>query len=73
MHYGEIPGVKKLVARVIQGSTMMGTDLDEAESFALLDDVYALGCNTIDTAHVYGEGDSERFIGRWLEKRGLRE
>jgi aryl-alcohol dehydrogenase-like predicted oxidoreductase len=73
MRYGEIPGVNKPVARVIQGSTMMGTDLDEADSFALLDDVYALGCNTIDTAHVYGGGDSERIIGRWLEKRGVRE
>jgi aryl-alcohol dehydrogenase-like predicted oxidoreductase len=73
MRYGEIPGVKKLLARVIQGSTMIGTDLDEAHSFALLDDVYALGCQTIDTAHVYGGGDSERIIGRWLEKRDLRE
>lgn len=73
MRYGEIPGVNKPVARVIQGSTMIGTDLDEAQSFALLDDVYALGCSTIDTAHVYGGGDSERIIGRWLEKRGLRE
>jgi aryl-alcohol dehydrogenase-like predicted oxidoreductase len=73
MRYGEIPGVNKPVARVIQGSTMLGTDLEEAESYALLDDVYALGCSTIDTAHVYGGGDSERIIGRWLEKRGLRE
>lgn len=73
MRYGEIPGVNKPIARVIQGSTMIGTDLDEADSFALLDDVYALGCSTIDTAHVYGGGDSERIIGRWLEKRGLRE
>jgi aryl-alcohol dehydrogenase-like predicted oxidoreductase len=73
MRYGAIPGVKKPVARVIQGSTMIGTDLDEADSFALLDDVYALGCSTIDTAHVYGEGDSERIIGRWLQARGLRD
>jgi hypothetical protein len=69
----EKSGVNKPVARVIQGSTMMGTDLDEADSFALLDDDYERGCNTIDTAHVYGGGDSERIIGRWLEKRGLRE
>ena len=52
---------------------MIGTDLNEADSFALLDDVYALGCQTIDTAHVYGGGSSERIIGRWLENRGLRE
>src|SRR5919106_484258 len=73
MRYGEIPGVNKPVARVIQGSTMIGGDLDEAQSFALLDQVYELGCNTIDTAHVYCGGDSERIIGRWMQARGLRD
>jgi aryl-alcohol dehydrogenase-like predicted oxidoreductase len=73
MQYGEIPGVNKPVARVIQGSTMIGGDLDEAQSFALLDQVYELGCNTIDTAHVYCGGDSERIIGRWMQARGLRD
>ena len=73
MQYGEIPGVKKPVARVIQGSTMIGSDLAEAQSFALLDQVYELGGNTIDTAHVYCGGDSERIIGRWVQARGLRQ
>lgn len=73
MHYREIPGVKEPVARVIQGSTMIGSDLDETQSFALLDQVYELGCNTIDTAHVYCGGDSERIIGRWIQARELRE
>jgi aryl-alcohol dehydrogenase-like predicted oxidoreductase len=73
MRYGEIPGVNKPVARVIQGSTMIGGDLDEAQGFALLDQVYELGCNTIDTAHVYTGGNSERIIGSWIQARGLRE
>jgi len=73
MRYGKIPGVTKPVARVIQGATMMGSDLDEAESFALLDQIYELGCNTIDTAHVYSSGNSERTIGRWMQTRGLRD
>lgn len=73
MQYGKIPGVQKSVSRIIQGSTMIGSDLDEATSFALLDQVYALGCNTIDTAHVYSAGDSERVIGRWMQERGLRD
>ena len=73
MRYAEIPGVHKSVSRVIQGSTMIGSDLDEANSFALLDQVYALGCNTIDTAHVYSGGESERVIGRWMQARGLRD
>ena len=72
MRYGKIPGVDKPVARVVQGTTMIGSDLDETKSFALLDQVYELGCNTIDTAHVYSSGDSERIIGRWMQTRGLR-
>jgi aryl-alcohol dehydrogenase-like predicted oxidoreductase len=73
MQYREIAGLKKPVARVVQGTTMIGSDLDEAQSFALLDQVYDLGCNTIDTAHVYCGGDSERILGRWIQARGLRE
>ena len=57
MVYGEVEGIKKAFARVIQGTTMLGSDLNEQESFALLDQVYELGCNTLDTAHVYGGGD----------------
>ena len=73
MQYGEIPGVKKPVARVVQGTTMLGSDLDTAQSFSLLDQVYELGCNTIDTAHVYCGGDSERIIGQWIQARALRD
>ena len=73
MRYADIPGINKPVARVAQGTTMIGSDLDEAESFALLDQVYEMGCNTIDTAHVYSGGNSERMIGRWVQVRGIRD
>ena len=73
MRYGTISGVHKQVSRVIQGGTMIGSDLDEAESIALLDEIYELGCNTIDTAHVYSNGNSERTIGRWMLAHGLRD
>ena len=73
MDYAEIPGLNKAVARVVQGSTMIGSDLDEAKSFALLDQVFDMGCNTLDTAHGYSKGESERIIGRWIQSRGLRE
>lgn len=73
MQYGEINGINKPVARIIQGTTMIGSDLNESESFALLDQIYELGGNTLDTAHIYGGGKSERVIGRWLQVRGLRD
>lgn len=73
MIYREIAGIKKPVARIIQGTTMIGSDLNESNSFALLDQVYELGGNTLDTAHVYASGQSERIIGRWMQVRGLRD
>jgi 1-deoxyxylulose-5-phosphate synthase len=40
----------------------------------VLDEYVRLGGNAIDTARVYGDGDSERVLGAWLESRpGLRE
>jgi aryl-alcohol dehydrogenase-like predicted oxidoreductase len=49
-------------------------DSEEQErSFDLLDEVYALGCTSFDTAHQYARGDSERTVGRWVNERGVRE
>jgi aryl-alcohol dehydrogenase-like predicted oxidoreductase len=73
MQYAQIPGLSKRVPRVIQGTTMIGSDLNEAQSFALLDQVFEMGCNALDTAHVYSNGESERVIGRWMQARGLRD
>jgi aryl-alcohol dehydrogenase-like predicted oxidoreductase len=72
MEYGSVPGIDKPVSRLVQGTMMLSSrELDG--SFALLDDVFALGCTTFDTAHVYGSGDCERTFGRWLNERGIRE
>ena len=71
MQYGNVPGIDKPVSRIVQGTTMVSSkDLDN--SFALLDAVFERGCNTFDTAHVYGGGDNERTVGRWVRERGLR-
>ena len=72
MHYGRIPTLEKDVSRLIQGTVMINSR-DLHGSFRLLDAVYELGCNTFDTAHVYGSGDGERTLGRWVNERGLRD
>jgi aryl-alcohol dehydrogenase-like predicted oxidoreductase len=72
MLYGSVPGVEKPVSRLVQGTVMVRSDSWES-SVELLDAVYGLGCNTFDTAHVYGQGDNERTFGRWVNERGLRE
>ncbi len=72
MQYGQIDGVSKPVSRIVQGTTMINSgDLDG--SLKLLDDVFELGITTFDTAHVYGRGDNERTVGRWINERGVRD
>src|SRR5699024_1535361 len=72
MNYSTIPGLNKQVSRFVFG-TMPINSTDLNKSLSLLDEIYATGCNTFDTAHVYGYGESERTIGRWITARGLRD
>ncbi len=48
-----------------------GVETDEAGAFAQLDRFLEVGGTLIDTADVYGDGESERIIGRWLAARGM--
>lgn len=72
MHYGEVAGVGKPISRIVQGTIQVNSK-DEAEGFALLDAVWELGINAFDTAHVYGGGANDRFLGRWINARGIRD
>jgi aryl-alcohol dehydrogenase-like predicted oxidoreductase len=72
MQYGRIEGVEKPVSRLVLG-TMIVSVREPERSFALLDSVFELGGNALDTAHVYGGGNSERGIGQWMAERGNRE
>ena len=69
---GSLPGLDKPLPRLVQG-TVMVTSADEAGSFRLLDEVFALGGTAFDTAHVYGQGDNERTFGKWVKSRGVRD
>lgn len=44
------------------------TRIDEKKAQAIIDLAYEKGVNYFDTAYVYGDGASERFIGKALEK-----
>jgi aryl-alcohol dehydrogenase-like predicted oxidoreductase len=72
MEYGHIPGVNKPISRLVQGTLGVSpANLDEG--YALLDAIYAEGCNAFDTAHVYHKGENERIVGRWIRERGIRD
>lgn len=72
MRYGQITGVDKPLARIVQGTTMLDPG-DQTASFALLDGVFANGGTTFDTAQSYLDGDAERILGRWMAERGNRD
>lgn len=72
MQYGEISGVDKPISRVVQGTIMLSPATQE-QSFALLDDVFAAGGNTFDSARIYNRGDSEITLGHWIKARGVRD
>jgi aryl-alcohol dehydrogenase-like predicted oxidoreductase len=55
--------------RLILGSADLR---DDRATVAVLDHWYAAGGRMLDLANVYGEGESERAIGRWLAAAGRR-
>jgi aryl-alcohol dehydrogenase-like predicted oxidoreductase len=72
MEHADVPGVGKPVSRLVLGTMIVNTNAME-ESARLLDDAVELGYTTLDTAHVYGGGNSERAIGQWMADRGNRD
>ncbi|KAJ3575524.1 hypothetical protein NPX13_g4003 [Xylaria arbuscula] len=48
-------------------------ELTKESAFELLDTFYDLGGNFIDTANTYQAGQSEAWIGEWLQKSGRRD
>ena len=59
-----------IVSRLGLGTMTFGVETDRAGAFDQLDAFVAAGGTFIDTADVYGDGESERIVGRWLDDRG---
>ena len=68
----KLPGNDKPLSKIVMGTMIIGLKNYEA-STALLDNAMRVGINAFDIAYVYGGGDSERAVGRWMEERGNRE
>ena len=43
------------------------------DAFELLDAIYEIGGNFIDTSNVYNSEDSKKLIGEWMEKKSVRD
>ena len=72
MQYGNLPGIKKNISRIVQGSIMLNRSHKE-EGFALLDAAWQAGITAYDSAHGYGGGEVDRMLGLWMEERGNRD
>jgi len=57
------------VSAIGLGCATFGREIDEDASFALLDYAWERGVRHFDTAVAYGNGTSERILGRWLALR----
>jgi aryl-alcohol dehydrogenase-like predicted oxidoreductase len=51
---------------------LFGQGLSQDEAFALMDAAFEMGIDHFDTADAYGGGRSERAIGEWMRRRGVR-
>jgi aryl-alcohol dehydrogenase-like predicted oxidoreductase len=68
------------IAPLMLGGNVLGWNVDEPTSFALLDAFVAAGFNAIDTADTYSRwvpghkgGESETVIGNWFKASGKRD
>jgi aryl-alcohol dehydrogenase-like predicted oxidoreductase len=79
MEYSKISGIDKPVSRIVFGTDRLrGRSLPrvpnpslQQQSFLRLDRSFELGCNSFDTARIYG--DSERTLGSWIRERRNRD
>ena len=60
------------VSPLCLGTMNFGPRTSEADSFAIMDQALEDGINFFDTANVYGGGETETIIGRWLAQGGQR-
>lgn len=72
MLYADIAGIDRPLSRLVLGTGSFSlARLDVA--MTLLDAFAEAGGNTLDTAAIYGRGQSELAVGRWLKQRGNRD
>jgi len=67
----KITGVEQEISQLILG-TMMYSPAQYEHSTNMLDTFFDAGGNALDTAHIYGGGNSQKLIGLWMKERDNR-
>ncbi len=73
MKYGRLPGLDKPVSRQILGIMMAPPPNSLSYPSVMFDEYFRNGGNTFDTAYIYGGGEVDRILGRWIRNRGVRD
>lgn len=80
MEYRTLGRTDLKVSELCLGTMTWGSQNTEAQAHEQLDYAFANGINFLDAAEMYPvpsaakyQGDTERFIGSWLKKRGNRD
>src|SRR5215468_3430699 len=69
MEYRMLGPTGCVVSSLALGTMTFGVETDQAGAHAQLDTFVEAGGTLIDTADVYGGGQSEEIIGAWLKSR----
>jgi aryl-alcohol dehydrogenase-like predicted oxidoreductase len=69
MKYRKLANTGTSVSNLALGAMDFGSKTDDTEGFAILDRFIEAGGNLVDTANVYGGGESEKLLGRWFADR----
>ena len=70
---GRISGVGKPLSRVVLGTMLAFGDDNWPTAMAVFDEFLERGGNVFDSARRYGEGESDRALGQWMQSRGVRD
>ena len=73
MEYRSLGRTGVMVTPLCLGAMNFGGPTDEEASIEIINRALEAGLNFIDTADVYGRGESERIVGKALSENGKRD
>ncbi|MEM3670554.1 MAG: aldo/keto reductase [Thermoprotei archaeon] len=68
MLYSKLGNTGVKISKITLGSNNFGRQLDRQQSYRVISKALDLGVNSVDTANVYTQGQSERIIGEYIRE-----
>ena len=69
----ELPRVGVAVSRVVLGGMVAQDAPTWPLAFSVFDEYFERGGTTFDTGFVYGQGETDKALGLWMARRGVRD